>query len=96
MTPVTKVVVDGICDQKTLHELRAVPLRGLENQVKMVRHADEQVEPNVVLLDPIGQTIQEALPVILVGEKPGSKLDKAQKLGIKIVKEDELDRLIKT
>ena len=33
---------------------------------------------------------------LLVGDNPGSKLDKARELGTKIIKEDELGRLIKT
>jgi DNA ligase (NAD+) len=31
---------------------------------------------------------------LVVGEKPGSKLDKAQELGVKIIEEDELRRLV--
>ena len=67
---VAKVVVDRVGRRERLHEFRAVRLRGLEDQVEVVRHADEQIEPDVELLDAFGQSLQKAFVVWLVLEQP--------------------------
>ena len=40
-----------------------------ENQVKMIRHADEQVQPDMKLPDPFGQTINKSLSIRIVSEQ---------------------------
>ena len=39
-------------------------------------------------------SVSKATTIVLAGESAGSKLDKAKKLGIKIINEDEFKRLI--
>ena len=55
--------------RERLHEHRAVRRRCLENQVKVVDHAGEQVEPDVVLFDAFAQALQEALVIGIVSEQ---------------------------
>jgi len=37
--------------------------------VKVIRHADEQVKADMVLLDPLGKLLHEPLPVRFVSEQ---------------------------
>ena len=39
-------------------------------------------------------SVSKATTLVLAGESAGSKLDKAQKLGVKIIDEEEFKRLI--
>ncbi len=39
-------------------------------------------------------TVSKKTDYLLAGEKAGSKLDKAKKLGVKIINENELNRLL--
>jgi len=49
-----------------LNEFRAVTCRGLEYQVKMVRHQNEHIEADVILLHPFGQAIKKALTISII------------------------------
>ncbi len=42
----------------------------------------------------IAKTVSAKLDFVLVGDSPGSKLAKAEELGVKILKEDEFIKLI--
>jgi len=65
----SKVVVHRVGSRKAVHELRAVSFRRFENQVEMVQHANEQVQPDVVLLNSISQAVDEATTVPVVNEQ---------------------------
>ncbi|MCS7184833.1 MAG: NAD-dependent DNA ligase LigA, partial [bacterium] len=43
----------------------------------------------------VAKTVSKRVNIIVVGKNPGSKLDKAKKLGIKIINEEEFLKLIK-
>ncbi len=66
---VTKVVVDSVRRRKRLHEFRTIRLRRLENQMEMIRHANEHVQSNIERLDTLAQTINEAFVVRIILEK---------------------------
>jgi NAD-dependent DNA ligase (contains BRCT domain type II) len=42
----------------------------------------------------VSDTVSKKVDYLVVGEDPGSKLEKAKKLGIKIINEDEFKKLI--
>jgi hypothetical protein len=65
-----KIVIHRVCRRERVHKLGAVRLRRLENQVEVVRHADEKVQPNMELLHALGQSTQKALMVRLISEQP--------------------------
>jgi len=44
----------------------------------------------------VASSISKNLDYVVVGKDPGSKLEKAKKLGLKIISEDEFQKLIKT
>ena len=52
-------------------ELRAIPLWRLENQMKMVSHQNEKIQPDMKLLHPLAQPLKEPLPIGVVLEQAG-------------------------
>ena len=42
----------------------------------------------------VSSTVSKDVDYVVLGGKPGSKIEKAKKLGIKIIKEDEFRRLV--
>ena len=43
----------------------------------------------------VTSSISEAVDFVIVGENPGSKYDKAKKLGIKLINEEEFKKIIR-
>jgi DNA ligase (NAD+) len=59
------------------------------------RYTREQIE---ALIEQLGgratSSVSKSTDYLVAGEKAGSKLDKAQKLGVRVISEDEFDTLI--
>ena len=53
-----------------MHEAGEIAFRGLQDQVEMVAHRTEQVEPDSGLGDALFQAPQEPLEISLVPEEP--------------------------
>jgi DNA ligase (NAD+) len=43
----------------------------------------------------VSSSVSKKTDYVVVGENPGSKLDKAKKLGVKVIGEDEFNELLK-
>jgi DNA ligase (NAD+) len=43
----------------------------------------------------VSSTVSKDIDYVVIGEKPGSKYNKAQKLGIKIISEEKFEEIIR-
>jgi len=63
---------------------------------KLMKYSRESIEARIEELGgEVASGVSATLDFLVVGEKPGSKLAKAQQLGIKVISEDEFDNMIK-
>ncbi len=87
---------------KTTHDKKAVPVGGLPLAGKTVVVTGTLVNYDRVTIEnaikdaggKASGSVSKKTDYVLVGDKPGSKADKAKELGVKIINEAEFDKLI--
>ena len=88
----------GVRMKESIRTGKEMPLKGKTIVVtgSLSGYARGEIEP---LIRELGgnasSSVSEKTDFLIIGESPGSKLDKAKKLGIKIIGEAEFNRLIK-
>lgn len=87
----------AICEEKTVFAVQEGPFSGMTVVVTgtisgMTR---KKVEETIVALGgKVSGSVSKNTDVVVVGEKPGSKLDKAKALGIRIMSETEFKKIL--
>jgi DNA ligase (NAD+) len=61
----------------------------------LVKYKREEIEALIARLGgKAASSVSKATDFVIAGEKAGSKLDKAQKLGVPVLSEEQFDQLI--
>jgi DNA ligase (NAD+) len=93
---VQKLLNNGIGIVKTEEESGFQPLKGLKFVITgtlSIPRSEMKKKLNSLGAD-VSSAVSSKTDFLLVGENPGSKLEKAKALGVKILKEDELSKLV--
>lgn len=85
-----EIITEKINENNELYGKTVVLTGGLKNYSRF--EAIKILEKNGAIVD---QTVGKGTDLVLLGENAGSKLDKAKKLGIKIITEQEFENIIK-
>src|SRR5881392_2707159 len=68
---VAEIVVDGVSRDQARHEAAKIPAWGLQQQVQVVGHEANQVQPDTVEFLRLSQALQKPAPVrIIAKDKP--------------------------
>ncbi len=93
---IQKLLSHGIGKGIAKKENEFQPLKGLKFVITgtLSISRDKMKERLSALGADVSSAVSSKTDFLLVGENPGSKLDKAKRLGVKILKEDELEKLV--
>uniref|UniRef100_A0A7C4TXJ7 DNA ligase n=1 Tax=Caldisericum exile TaxID=693075 RepID=A0A7C4TXJ7_9BACT len=94
---IDKLVKAGVNTKEVVEEHKEAPLKGLTFVFTGTLKSFTRSEASEIverLGGMVSDTVSKKVDYLVVGEDPGSKLEKAKKLGIKIINEDEFKKLI--
>jgi DNA ligase (NAD+) len=94
---IDKLVKAGVNTKEVVEEHKEGPLKGLTFVFTGTLKSFTRSEASEIverLGGMVSDTVSKKVDYLVVGEDPGSKLEKAKKLGIKIINEDEFKKLI--
>ena len=87
--------LDFVKEEKTMAENTVFTGKTIVATGKLINYTREEIQAKIISIGAkAGSSVSKNTDYLIVGDKAGSKLEKAKKLGVKTLTEDEFERML--